>query len=190
MIVVQRIFIAVLMALSPTASRAQENPATPPQSSKEPSGREKEKIEEETRKRLEQLACSPSGVKFSHRTEKGPQILPERPPDKGLIYVIRKKTWLGAAVQLKLAMDRKWVGTNRIGNYFYFEVDPGPHYFCMKVPMSDPGFLSLVIEKGKTYYLEQSATMGGIDLNLLTEEEGKAYVAKYHKSLFEEKLKK
>jgi len=183
--------MVVLMALTPADFLpAQETPATPPQSSKEPSGKQEEKIEEDTRKRLEQLACAPSGVKFSHHTEKAPQTLPEQPPDKGLIYVIRTKSWLGAAGQLKLAMDRKWVGTNGIGNYFYIEVDPGPHFFCMKLPMNAPGLLSLVIEKGKTYYLEQSITMGGFDVNLLTEEKGREYLAKYRRSFFEEKPKK
>src|SRR5215831_9595644 len=92
MTAVQRICMVVLMALTPADFLpAQETPATPPQSSKEPSGKQEEKIEEDTRKRLEQLACASSGVKFSHHTEKAPQTLPEQPPDKGLIYVIRTK---------------------------------------------------------------------------------------------------
>lgn len=88
-----------------------------------------------------------------------------------------------------LAMDGKWVGVNRPANYFYFEADPGPHYFCM-----DPGahgLLSLVIEKGKTYYLrENPIPMGDIELNLLDEEKGKNQVAKFQRSIFEQKQKK
>lgn len=190
MMVVQRIFIAVLMALTPAAFfRAQETPATPSQSSKEPSGWEKRKIEEETRKRLERLACGPPHVHFSYRTDSGPQVLPEQPAEKGLIYIIRPRSYFGAAAQAKIAMDGKWVGTNRIGNYFYIEVDPGPHYFCMKEIMQEPALLSLVVEKGKTYYLCHGFNMGGIDLDLVDTEKGKEYVAKYHKSLFEEKHK-
>ena len=144
----------------------------------------KPRTEDETRKRLEQLACAPSDVHFSHRAEKGPQALPEQPPDKGLIYVIGT---YHAAAQAKLAMDGKWVGVNRNENYFYIEVDPGAHYFCMKVPLASPSLLSLVIEKGKTYYVRQSF---GPDLELLDQQKGKEYVAKYHRSFFEEKQKK
>lgn len=191
MTVVQKTCIAALMALTATNSlRSQETGVTPPQNSSEPKGKQKEKIEEETRKRLEQLACGPSGVHFSQHTEKGPQVPPEQPPDKGLIYVIRTKGVEGWMVQAKLAMDGKWVGVNRVGNYFYFEADPGPHYFCVKAGLDSAGLLSLVIEKGKTYYLRQNLTMGGIDLDLLDEGKGKEYVAKYHRSVFEEKHKK
>ena len=170
--------------------QAQETTTTPPPSSiaSDPGG--KQRSEGETRKRLEQLACGPSGVHFSHHTEKGPQALPEQPPDKGLIYVLRTKGLEGAAVQVKLAMDGKWVGVNGMGNYFYVEADPGPHYFCVKAALDKPGLLSLVIEKGKTYYLRQNLTMGGTDIDLLDEEKGKQYVAKYSRSSFEEKHKK
>jgi hypothetical protein len=170
--------------------RAQETTTTPPPSSIPPAEESKQRSEDETRKRLEKLACGPPGGHFSQHTEKGPQALPEQPPDKALIYVVRTKSPFGVMAQAKLAMDGKWVGVNRVGNYFYIEVDPGPHYFCMKAGLDSPGLLSLVAEKGKTYYLRHGFNMSGIDLDLLDEEKGKQYVAKYHKSLFEEKRKK
>jgi hypothetical protein len=183
-----------IMALIVQASEefvcAQESAAPPPKSSGAPAAEEQPRSESETRKRLEQLACGPSGVHFSHRTEKGPQAFPEQPPDKGLIYVIRTSSPMGAAVQARLAMDGKWVGVNRMENYFYLEVDPGPHHFCMEAGGAGHGLLSLVIEKGKAYYLRQNLTMGGADLDPLDEEKAKQYLAKYHKSIFEEKHKK
>jgi len=191
MTVVQRMCIVPLMVLTATHFvRAQGTTATPPPSSTAPEGEGKQRSEDETRKRLERLACGPSGVHFSHHSEKGPQALPEQPPDKGLIYVLRTKGLEGATVQVKLAMDGKWVGVNGMANYFYVEVDPGPHYFCVKAALDKPGLLSLVIEKGKTYYLRQNLTMGGTDLDLIDEEKGKQYVAKYNRSSFEEKHKK
>jgi hypothetical protein len=191
MTVVQRMCIVALMVLTVTHfARAQETTATPARSSTAPEGEGKQRSEDETRKRLEQLACGPSGVHFSHHSEKGPQALPEQPPDKGLIYVLRTKGLEGATVQAKLAMDGKWVGVNGMANYFYVEVDPGAHFFCVKAGLDKPGLLSLVIEKGKTYYLRQNLTMGGTDLDLLDEEKGKQYVAKYYRSSFEEKHKK
>lgn len=187
---VQTMCLTLLMLQTAAQSvGAQETTSTPPQNAAAPV-EEKPRSERETRKRLEQLACGPSGVHFSHHTEKGPEVLPEQPPDKALIYVIRPKSPFGVAGQARLAMDGKWVGVNRVGNYFYMEVDPGPHYFCMKAGLDEPGLLSLVVEKGKTYYLRHGFNMSGIDLDLLGEEKGKQYVAKYHKSFFEEKQKK
>ena len=187
----QRICITMLaVQASSFFVRAQKATVAPPQGSTAPTAEEKQRSANETKKRLEQLACGPSGVHFSHHTEKGPQVLPEQPPDKGLIYVIRTKSPFGAMGQARLAMDGKWVGVNRVDNYFYIDVDPGPHYFCMKAGLDEPGLLSLVVEKGKTYYLRHGFTMSGIDLDLLDEEKGKQYVAKYQKSIFEEKQKK
>ncbi len=128
-------------------------------------------------------------LKFTHRTEKGPQALPEQPPDKALIHVIRTESPFGSLGQARLAMDGKWVGVNRVDNYFYMEVDRGPHYFCMKAGLDEPGLLSLVAEKGETYYLRHGFNMSGIVLELLDAAKGKEYVAKYHRSLFEEKTR-
>lgn len=169
---------------------AQAPTVTPSQSPSAAGAEEKPRSAKETRTHLEQLACGPSHVHLLHHTQEGPQSLPAAPIDKGLLYVIRTKYVGGSAVQAKLGMDGKWVGVNRIGNYFYLEVDPGPHYFCMKTWGTPPGLLSLVIEKGKTYYLRQHITMGGDDLDLLDETEGKKYVAKYRRSFFEEKQDK
>jgi len=191
MTIFQRMSIVTLMVLAVTNFlHAQETSATPPQSSTASPPEDKRRSEEETRKRLEQLACGPKGIHFSHHTDKGPQALPEQSPDKGLIYVIRTKSPFGATGQARLAMDGKWVGVNRVGNYFYIEVDPGPHYFCMKAGLDEPGLLSLVVEKGKTYYLRHGFIISGIDLEFLDEEKGKQYVAKYSRSVFEEKHKK
>ena len=188
---VQGMCVALLMLQTAAQSvRAQETTSTPPQGAASPAAGEKPRTERETRKRLEQLACGPPHVHFSHHTDNGPQVLPEQPADKGLIYIIRTKGLMGATVQARIAMDGKWVGTNHVGNYFYIEVDPGPHYFCMKEIMAEPALLSLVVEKGKTYYVRHGFTMGGIDVDLLDEEKGKEYVAKYHRSIFEEKQKK
>ena len=179
---------AILILQGPAdLARAQQSAATPSQNPGAPAAEEKQRTARETNKQLDQLACGPSHVRLLHHTEEGPQTLPEAPTGKGLIYVIRTKYVGGSAVQAKLGMDGKWVGVNRIGNYFYLEVDPGPHYFCMKTWGTPPGLLSLVIEKGKTYYLRQHITMGGDDLDLLDENDGKQYVAKYHRSSFEEK---
>lgn len=171
-----------------------QNPAAPapPTAPTAPAPEETERTAKETKKLLEQLACGPSHVKLVHHTETGTQPLPDPPLDKSLIYVLRTKTLVGSAEQANFAMDGKWVGVNRRGNYFFLETVPGPHYFCLKFwGGAPPGLLSMVTEKGKTYYLRQVVTLGGgIEIDLLDEKEGKLDVAQYRRSSFEEKQKK
>jgi hypothetical protein len=174
---------ASLLAIPGTALYAQEPAGTPP-----PASQEKPRDTKETQKQLEDLACGPSDVHQSVRTEKGPQTLPEQPADKALIYVIRP-THLGALIQTKLAVDKKWVGINRANNYFYFTLEPGTHYFCSQA--ENHALLSVVVEAGKTYYLQQKIRMGIMkaqnDMQLLDAEEGKKGLAKCKLSVFEEK---
>jgi len=142
----------------------------------------------ETKDQLQDLACGPSDAHHSQRTDKDAQALPAQPADKALIYVIRP-THVGGLIQTKLAVDKKWVGVNRENNYFYIVLDPGPHYFCSQA--ENRSLLSLVVEAGKTYYLQQKITMGMMkarnDLEVLNEEDGKKGLAKCKRSIFEEK---
>jgi len=179
---------ASLLIFSTAAMYAQGPPATPAPDSQTPADQEKPRDTKETKKELKDLACGPSDAHQSQRTEKGPQTAPAQPLDKGLIYVIRP-THVGMLIQTKLAVDGKWVGINRADNYFYIELEPGPHYFCSQA--ENHSLLSLVVEAGKTYYLQQKITMGLMkarnDLQLLNEEEGKKGLAKCNLSVFEEK---
>jgi len=84
----------------------------------------------------------------------------------------------GAALQARLGVDSKWVGVNRPGNYFYFELEPGPHYFCVEAVKMERGVLSLIVEKGKTYFLQQEITMTGTELEILDHDKGEHLVAK------------
>jgi hypothetical protein len=121
-------------------------------------------------------------------TEKESLPLPEQPADKALIYVIRP-THIGAAIQTKLSVDGKWVGVNRANNYFYLVLDPGKHYFCSQA--ENRSVLSLAVEAGKTYYLQQKIRMGWAKaqnhLEVLEAEEGKKGLGKCKLSVFEEK---
>jgi hypothetical protein len=138
----------------------------------------------ETKKQLEDLACGPANVHHTVRTVTDPQPLPVQPQDRALIYVIRP-THIGMLVQTKLSVDRKWVGANRVNNYFYIMLEPGPHYFC-STEAEYHSLLSLVVEAGKTYYLQQKMVTTA-DLQLLDEQEGKKGLAKCKLSVFEEK---
>lgn len=161
-----------------------KSPPASPSASAEPAP----KTSKETQKRLEQLACGPDDQRYKVRREKHPQPLPAQPQDKALLYVVRP-THLGMALQSKLAIDQKWVGANRANNYFYVLLNPGPHYFCSEMG-TDESLLSLVVDAGKTYYLQQKVSVASSDLEVLDEERGKEDLAKCDLSIAEEKKKK
>lgn len=182
--VMQAIIVAAMSG--PLGMAQQPTPSAPPQAA--PEQEKPATAQEDTQKRLEALACGPVEAHYSAKTEKAPQTLPEQPPDKALIYVIRP-THYGGTVQTKLGVDGKWVGVNRMMTYFYFTLEPGPHYFCSQA--ENRSLLSLVVEPGKTYYLQQKIRMGMFkaqnDLQLLDEQEGKRALAKCKLSISEEK---
>ena len=142
----------------------------------------------EAKKALEEKACDPKKTKHKARTDKKQHPTPEPPAGQALVYVVRP-TRMGQKIQTKLAVDGKFVGGNRGNNYFYFTLDPGEHYFCSQA--ENRSLLTLTVEAGQTYYLQQKIKMGlwkaRNKLVELTEEKGKKALAKTHLSIFEEK---
>jgi hypothetical protein len=172
------------LMLSATITYAQSPATTAPSVLLAAASPQEARDSKETKKRLEDLACGPADVHHSVRTVKDPQPLPVQPSDLALVYVIRP-THIGMLVQTKLSVDRKCVGVNRVNNYFYVMLDPGPHYLC-STEGENHSLLSLVVEAGKTYYLQKKMVTTA-DLQLLDEQEGKKGLAKCKLSAFEEK---
>ncbi len=111
------------------------------------------------KKALELKACGPNDkeVNYQADTDKSQHPTPEPPADKAMIYIIRP-TMMGNGVQTKLAVDGDWKGVNRGNNYFFFTLEPGEHYFCSEA--ENRSVLTLKVEAGKTYYLQQHIEMG------------------------------
>ncbi len=148
----------------------------------------KSEAEKATRKELEQKACGLKKINYSVRTDKRQHLTPEPPTGKAMIYIIRP-TMMGQKIQTKLAVDGEWKGANRGNNYFFFTLEPGEHHFCSDA--ENRSLVSLKVDAGKTYYLQQKIRIGFIKartkLVLLDDEEGKKGVAKCHLSISEEK---
>ena len=148
----------------------------------------KTESEKAKRKELELKACGSKEVKYSARTDKKQHPVPEASADRALVFVIRPTMW-GNKVQTKLAVDGQWVGVNRGDNYFFFTLDPGEHYFCSD--SENRSVLTLNVEAGKTYYLQQKIKVGmwkaRNKLVVLDETEGKKGLSECHLSIFEEK---
>jgi len=131
----------------------------------------------------EMKACGPKDkeVKYVADTDKSRHPTPDQPADKALIYVLRP-SMIGNKIQSKLAVDGDWKGVTRGDNYFYFTLDPGEHYFCSEA--ENHSLLTLKVEAGKTYYVEQHIEMGIMKarnkIEPMTDEEGKTKLAKAH----------
>jgi Protein of unknown function (DUF2846) len=130
-------------------------------------------------------ACGPSEkeVYYVADTDKKNHPSAEPAADKAIIYVLRPSL-MGNKVQTKLAVDGQWKGVTRGNNYFFFTLDPGEHYFCSQA--ENHSLLTLKVEAGKTYYLQQHIRMGMMkarnELNTMTEEEGIKKLADAHPS--------
>jgi hypothetical protein len=137
---------------------------------------------------LELKACGPKGAKSTARTDKKNHPTPEPPPDMGLVYVVRP-TMMGNKVQTKLGVGGRWLGVNRGNNYFYITLPPGEHYVCSQA--ENRHVITLTVEAGKTYYLQQRITMGFMKartrLEVLDEEEGVKALARTHLSVSEDR---
>lgn len=148
----------------------------------------KTEAEKVSRKELERKACGTTEIKYKASTDKKQHPVPEAPPDKALVFVVRPTLW-GNKIQTKLAVDGQWKGVNRGNNYFFFTLDPGEHHFCSD--SENRSLVTLNVEAGKTYYLQQKIRVGfwkaRNKLAVLDEAEGKKGLSESHLSIFEEK---
>lgn len=138
-------------------------------------------------------ACGPKDkeVKYAADTDKTSHPLGVQPADKALIYILRQNyKWL-RNYPFSLAVDGEWKGVNRHASYFFFTLEPGLHNFCSRGMRDNRGVLTLTVEAGKTYYIEQEdefsrhALMS--ELSVLNETEGKNLLAKTYPSTWKVK---
>lgn len=122
---------------------------------------------------VEREACGPAEVQHDVQIAmSAPQTM--APAGQAIVVVVRPST-TGRTIQTKLAVDGKWEGVNLGQTYFTMTLAPGEHYLCSDSGTRD--LLSLRIEAGRTYYVEQRPA-GNVfgkmknTLRLLTEREG------------------
>jgi uncharacterized protein DUF2846 len=151
---------------------------------------DKDKKSSEGDKALELKACGPQEkeVNYSADTDKKTHPTPAPAAGKAMIYVIRP-TMMGNKVQTKLAVDGEWKGVNRGNTYFFFEVEPGEHNFCSRA--ENHVMLTLTLEPGKTYFLQQHIQMGLMkartSMEAVSEEMGREKLAKLNLATWTEK---
>lgn len=128
-------------------------------------------------------ACGSESVDYDAETRKNEHPTPDAPSDKALVYVMRT-TIIGYKIHSKLAVDGKWMGTNRGKTYFFLTLDPGE--FCSESENQDA--IAFTVEPGKTYYLQQQVKAGmwkaRTKLALLDEAKGRKELEDLNLSVF------
>ena len=79
------------------------------------------------------------------------------PEGKALVYVLRP-TSIGSIVKMEVTANGQYIGATGGKRYIYTILDPGKYIFSSKAENTSE--LHIVLEAGKTYYLEQKVKMG------------------------------
>lgn len=77
--------------------------------------------------------------------------------EDALVYIVRPSNQ-GKAVLFKVTCDGNPIGATGGARYIFTKQPPGPHLFVSKA--ENKSELPIVLEGGKTYYLEQKVKMG------------------------------
>lgn len=99
------------------------------------------------------------------------------------IFVYRSNNVIGSALKKDIWIDGECLGETARGVYFYKEVEGGkPHTVSTESEFS-PNHLNVTTQSGKNYYVQQyikpGVFVGGANLKLVDETEGKTAVEKY-----------
>jgi len=91
------------------------------------------------------------------------------------LYIYRNSI-VGGALKKTLYIDGEIIGESAPMTYFYWDIQPGRHVLSTESEFSDNSF-SLDVEGGKNYYVHHyiklGVFVGGANLKLVSEEEGK-----------------
>lgn len=97
------------------------------------------------------------------------------------LYVYRN-SFVGKALKKDIWVDGKCLGESAPDVFFYTEVEGGKSHKVETESEFSPNALEVIVETGKNYFVRQfiklGAFVGGADLELIPEEQGKTDVAK------------
>lgn len=97
------------------------------------------------------------------------------PEGKSGIYIYRN-SFVGQALKKDVYVDGALIGESANKTYFYKQVEPGEHTVSTESEFSDNAF-KVTTESGLNYFIRQYIKMGvfvgGANLELVSEEEGK-----------------
>ena len=121
--------------------------------------------------------CGSTSQSFDVKTTDSQHPISQPEPGKALVYFAVNYY---AAPTMRLGVDGTWMGANHGRSYFFFQVAPGEHNFCVawqsrfftKNVVSPGEAIHLTMESGKTYYLRLTSEYTRLRLELADEAEG------------------
>ncbi|WP_218015086.1 DUF2846 domain-containing protein [Cobetia sp. 5-25-4-2] len=99
-------------------------------------------------------------------------------PNEGMagIYIYRRDSMFGAAIKKDIWIDGDCVGETAPGIFFYEQVKGGENYKISTESEFSPNALSLAVQPGANYYIEQymkvGMFVGGANLRLVDADKG------------------
>lgn len=124
--------------------------------------------------------CASVSMASKEDSTKAKQFNPPTANNAGL-YVYRN-SFVGKALKKDIWVDGKCLGESAADVFFYTEVEGGKKIKISTESEFSPNDLDLLAESGKNYFVRQYIKMGvfvgGAGVEQMTEEEGKADVAK------------
>jgi len=97
------------------------------------------------------------------------------------VYIYRN-SFVGKALKKDIWVNGKCIGESAPDVFFYTEVEGGKTYKIETESEFSPNALELMVNAGKNYFVRQyikfGAFVGGANLELMPEDQGKADVAK------------
>jgi hypothetical protein len=138
-------------------------------------------------------ACGAWNVSFKVKVDESQHTLTQPDPEKARVYFIQDAgTSIGLGYPtVKLGMDGKWVGANRLNSYFSVSVEPGEHHVCVTLQSSlvtqRVELAHFTAEAGKTYYyrtrLIMSRSVELLELDPIDSDQGRYLVALFPRSV-------
>jgi hypothetical protein len=132
-------------------------------------------------------ACGPDSVSFKVKPDESQHMLTPPDPGKARVYFIQEAgTSIGLGYPtVKLGLDGKWVGANRLNSYFSVSVDPGEHHVCVMLQSSllaqRVELAHFMAEADKVYYyrtrIVMSREMELLELEPIDSDQGRYLVA-------------
>lgn len=118
--------------------------------------------------------CASVPMASSDEDSQRKQFAPPSPNMSG-VYIFRNSSF-GAALTKMLYIDDKPIGASAPNTYFYREVKPGEHKLSTQTEFGNND-LKITTEGNKNYfvrqYIKMGAFVGGANLELVGEEDGK-----------------
>lgn len=123
--------------------------------------------------------CASVNMANKEEADKAKQFAAPNSGSSGL-YVYRNG-FFGKALKKDIWVDGKCLGESASDVFFYTQVEGGKKHKIETESEFSPNSLEVIMDAGKNYFIRQyikmGALVGGADLELIPEEQGKADVA-------------